>query len=87
MLIQAPGLAAAFFFIWLVLVSAYLAGSFASAVSVATKQGWSLLPVLPVVFATYHLSYGLGFLLGIFCSSASPGRPNPGRTALRALPK
>ena len=84
---QATAVAEVFFATWLVLAGAYLAGSLASAIRVASQQGWKLLPVLPVVFATYQLSYGLGFLRGIFCWPVSPGRPNPERTALRALPK
>ena len=31
----------------------------------ARKKGWNLFPVLPLVFATYHISYGVGFLLGM----------------------
>ena len=46
----------------------------------AARHGWSLLPVLPLVFATYHVSYGLGFLAGALYwslngrTSAQPGR-------------
>ena len=50
---------------------AILAGTYGMAcvlasVVAARKHGWSLLPILPLVFATYHVSYGLGFLLGIW---------------------
>jgi len=31
----------------------------------AVKGNWRLLPLLPLVFATLHLTYGLGFLLGL----------------------
>lgn len=31
----------------------------------ARRQGWDLPPVLPIVFMTYHISYGLGFLAGL----------------------
>jgi glycosyltransferase involved in cell wall biosynthesis len=31
----------------------------------AARAGWDLLPVLPVVFATYHVAYGIGFLRGL----------------------
>jgi hypothetical protein len=30
----------------------------------ARKNGWELLPYLPLAFAAFHFSYGLGFLLG-----------------------
>jgi glycosyltransferase involved in cell wall biosynthesis len=32
----------------------------------AAENGWDLLPVLPLVFLIYHVSYGLGFGLGLF---------------------
>ena len=32
---------------------------------VARRRGWRLLPKLPIVFATLHVSYGIGFLLGL----------------------
>lgn len=37
-----------------------------ASVAVAARTGWDLLPLLPAVFATYHLSYGAGFLAGIW---------------------
>ena len=50
---------------WTATTALYLLGSF-SAASVAAKQhGWDLILVLPVVFAVYHISYGLGFLYGM----------------------
>jgi succinoglycan biosynthesis protein ExoA len=53
---------------WLPL--AFLAGSYllvnlAAASLTAAQTGWRYLPVLPVVFAILHLSYGLGFLAGL----------------------
>lgn len=36
----------------------------ASAV-IAARKGFRLLPILPVVFATYHLAYGSGVLAGL----------------------
>jgi hypothetical protein len=32
----------------------------------APGRNWDLLPVLPFVFFTYHLAYGMGFLLGLW---------------------
>jgi len=58
------------FLIWSALLALYgLALTLASIVA-ARKHGWDLLPVLPLVFATYHASYGLGFLAGLtyFCT-------------------
>jgi GT2 family glycosyltransferase len=31
----------------------------------ASKRGWRYLPLLPLTFAILHLSYGLGFLVGL----------------------
>jgi len=47
-----------------------VAGSYALANLVASiwtagKRGWHHLPLLPVTFAILHLSYGLGFLIGL----------------------
>ena len=42
-----------------------LANSFASLYT-ASKHSWRYLPLLPLVFATLHISYGLGFLAGLF---------------------
>ncbi len=42
----------------------YLAVSLIFSLAAARSSGWLLLPVLPVVFAVYHFSYGLGFLWG-----------------------
>lgn len=44
---------------------AYLVASLVASVSVARKQGWRHLPLLPMIFATMHFSYGLGFLAGL----------------------
>ena len=50
---------------WTTMLLAYLALSLFSAVIAARRHGWRLLPVLPLVFAVYHVSYGLGFLSGV----------------------
>src|SRR5258706_953103 len=44
----------------------YLFASLVAAFITAKRDGWTLFPVLPFVFATYHISYGIGFLLGMF---------------------
>jgi hypothetical protein len=51
--------------LWLAMLAAYAALAMMASVSSARKHGWKLLPVLPAVFATYHVSYGLGFLAGL----------------------
>jgi succinoglycan biosynthesis protein ExoA len=44
---------------------AYFFASLVAASLTAKRDGWRLLPVLPLVFATYHISYGVGFLFGL----------------------
>jgi succinoglycan biosynthesis protein ExoA len=44
---------------------AYLAANVTAAVYAAARHGWRHLPLLPLVFAALHLSYGLGFLAGL----------------------
>lgn len=43
----------------------YIAASLAASVALAGKRNWHLLPLLPLAFAVLHLSYGLGFLIGL----------------------
>ena len=70
---------------WLAFVGLYFIASFVSAFSVARREGWSFLPFLPVVFAIYHLSYALGFVLALLYRPAAAERPNPVRKAVTAL--
>ena len=32
---------------------------------IATREGWRYAPLLPLAFATMHLAYGFGFLVGL----------------------
>jgi succinoglycan biosynthesis protein ExoA len=43
----------------------YLLANLLAAFIVAQRNDWTLLPILPLVFLTYHVSYGIGFLTGI----------------------
>jgi succinoglycan biosynthesis protein ExoA len=61
--------AAAFFNLWgplIVLTGAYIAANFFVSAGIAYSNGWEKLFMLPVVFAVLHLSYGSGFLAGMF---------------------
>ncbi|MBI3162045.1 MAG: glycosyltransferase family 2 protein [Chloroflexi bacterium] len=44
----------------------YLLANLFASLSTAATRGWKHIPLLPVVFAILHLSYGLGFLVGLF---------------------
>lgn len=44
----------------------YLFANLSASLYTASKNGWKYLPLLPLVFAILHISYGLGFLAGLF---------------------
>jgi len=44
----------------------YLAANLLTSTWIASRRGWKYLPLLPLVFATIHLSWGIGFLSGLF---------------------
>lgn len=53
---------------WLALasiLSVYLLANIAVSLALAQKEGWQYLWRLPSAFATLHISYGLGFLVGL----------------------
>ena len=50
----------------LVIPSLYLLANLAVSFRIAFMRGWKYLFLLPVVFAILHLSYGIGFLGGLF---------------------
>jgi succinoglycan biosynthesis protein ExoA len=63
---------------WAIAIAAYVLACAAASVQSAHKAGWSLLPVLPLVFFTYHFSYGAGFLSSLLypaTGDASRGAP------------
>jgi len=43
----------------------YLLANLLASVITASRRGWRYFPLLPLVFAILHLSYGLGFLVGL----------------------
>lgn len=60
-------LAGGFFVVPLIaFVVAYAVASFAAAVWLARRHGWGKLARLPLAFACMHLSYGCGFIIGMF---------------------
>ena len=50
---------------YLLIAGTYLTLAVLVSLRIAARQGWYLVALLPVVFATYHMSYGLGFLWGV----------------------
>jgi len=54
---------------WIMLVSIlglYLLANLTVSLAIAKKQGWRFLQLLPLAFGIVHLSYGTGFLTGLF---------------------
>lgn len=51
--------------LWFSMIAVYVLAILAASFIVARRSGWAILPYLPAVFAAYHLSYGLGFLVGL----------------------
>ncbi len=49
----------------LALSGTYLLLATCAAIAAAYQSGYGTLPYLPFAFATYHVSYGLGFLIGL----------------------
>jgi glycosyltransferase involved in cell wall biosynthesis len=43
----------------------YLAANLLASIHTANSCGWRYLPLLPAVYGSLHLSYGLGFLVGL----------------------
>lgn len=67
------------------LAGLYVAAAGGTAVLVARNNRWRFLPILPIVFATYHLSYGSGFLLGMASRPASADRASRARQVLTTI--
>jgi hypothetical protein len=50
---------------WVVLTGLYVLACLVAAGSAARRCGWMVCPLLPPLFATYHVAYGAGFLAGL----------------------
>jgi hypothetical protein len=59
----------------------YAAACVAAAVAAPKPYGQDVAPLLPAVFAVYHISYGLGFLLGLARIFTVGRNGDPGRLA------
>ncbi len=54
----------------------YILANLAASVHAAKRAGWNTFFYLPAVFAVYHVSYGVGFSLGLFTFLARPVLPS-----------
>lgn len=64
-LLQIPLLLEVSATVLLTLASIYVVLGVVFSIAAARRRGWDLLPVLPLVFATYQLSYAAGFAAGV----------------------
>jgi succinoglycan biosynthesis protein ExoA len=48
-------------------IGSYVLGNFGATIGIARKRGWGNVGLLPGVFLILHISYGLGFLCGLWC--------------------
>jgi succinoglycan biosynthesis protein ExoA len=46
--------------------AAYICGNLVASIDTARRSHWKLWPLIPAVFACYHIGYGVGFLHGIW---------------------
>lgn len=60
----------------------YVAVLAVASIVTVSKSNWKVLPILPLVFGTYHVSYGLGFLRGVFDFLILRNRPPQSLVAL-----
>jgi hypothetical protein len=44
------------------IVGSYLLANLAASIIAASRGGWRYLPILPIIFSTMHVAWGLGFL-------------------------
>ena len=51
--------------VFILTVCCYAKANLVASILSAGQKGWQLLPFLPIAYATIHLSYGLGFLVGL----------------------
>ncbi len=72
--------------LWVGELAAYAMCAVAVSSLVAVRKGWRYFPILPAVFACYHLGYGIGFLHGVidFVLLRRSGRETHSRLTRRA---
>lgn len=60
--------------LWLILLAAYLFLDLFASLLAAHRHGWDTLLYLPLIFCIYHLSFGLGFLVGFLRLALPEGK-------------
>ncbi|MCB0210941.1 MAG: glycosyltransferase family 2 protein [Anaerolineae bacterium] len=62
--------------LFICLTGSYLLANCVASTIAARRGGWSMLPLLPIVFATIHFAWGLGFWYGLLLTVVSTKRPH-----------
>jgi succinoglycan biosynthesis protein ExoA len=75
-------LSAAAGWLWLMMVGVYITCNLTASVATAARKSYGLLPLLPAVFAVYHVAYGYGFLRGAWNFVVLGRKPQPVFVAL-----
>ncbi len=63
-------------------ISAYGLANLVASMGAGRRWGWSLLPLMPSVFACFHFGYGIGFLKGLLDFVILRRHPSQGMKAL-----
>lgn len=80
-LMGAAGLRIAGFGLFGLIAGAYMLAAIAASLLTPKRYGWAVFPLLPLVFAIYHVSYGTGFMAGLFSATLSRDGAPAGRFA------
>jgi glycosyltransferase involved in cell wall biosynthesis len=64
------------------LAAAYIIGNLLASADTARRSEWRLWPLMPVVFACYHIGYAVGFLHGVWDLGILRRRPRRAYTML-----
>jgi succinoglycan biosynthesis protein ExoA len=51
--------------IWLSMIGLYVCCNLIASLVTSARKRWTYLPILPLVFACYHVGYGIGFIKGV----------------------
>jgi succinoglycan biosynthesis protein ExoA len=71
--------------LWIALAATYVLANLTASLLAARRHGWAILPYLPATFATFHVSYGLGFAAGLLRFLFRPMRPLLGESAFTRI--
>jgi len=74
---NSAGWTLAFAALWSAMLACYGAANLLASAAAARASGWDLFFYLPAVFATYHFSWGLGFLVGTLRPLPRPANSLP----------